>query len=331
MISEGYFDRLLGEKDLASISGLYKHAFKRRPELDVFKWKYFQNPAGNAIWVGVVHGEDVIAAGAMVPEDVFVFTERRTMYKCTDLMVHPEHQRRGLAKRIINQLKKHIARNAPLFSYTLCAKHATFGFQRNDFRHSGEMKTFFIPFCMLKMKFLALNLKNPYQDGKVRKFDSPLAPLDGFDFRRTEERISVKKSADFLRWRMANPKYQYQLIGYFENDKLEGYLIYSVGRANMMNIIDIETLPNFENVGEKLILAAEYEAYVKKYRAILLSSVGSNYFTCQFDRYHLLKNPFKRGPMKSQIDFNICIDNNYDERVFNVANWEVYALHYDDV
>jgi len=331
MTSEGYFDRLLGEKDLGSISRLYKSAFKKTPELDVFRWKYFQNPAGNAIWAGVFHGEEVIAAGAMVPEDVFVFAEQRTIYKCTDLMVHPEHQKRGLAKRIINQLKKNIDRTAPLFSYTLCAKHATPGFQRNNFVHSGEMKTFFIPFFMLRIKFLAQKLGGSYQDAKVKKFDSVLAPLDGFDFQRTEKRISVKKSADFLRWRMANPQYQYKLIGYFENDNLGGYLIYSVGKANIMNIIDVETLPNLANVGEKLILAAEYEAYVMKYRAIAFSSVGSNYFTCQFGRRYFLRNPFKKGPFKSQIDFNICIDEGYDNSVFDLANWEVYALHYDDV
>ena len=54
-----------------------------------------------------------------MPEDVFVFAERRTIYKCTDLMVHPAHQRRGLAKRIIDLLN-YLTR--PFFPYSLPEK-----------------------------------------------------------------------------------------------------------------------------------------------------------------------------------------------------------------
>ena len=65
--------------DLKSLKELYKSAFNRTGDIEMFKWKYFENIQGNASWNGIKENGKLIASGAMITELFSVFGKRVTV------------------------------------------------------------------------------------------------------------------------------------------------------------------------------------------------------------------------------------------------------------
>ena len=89
-----YQFRELSQKDINSIDSLFSDAFGYKPNKKLIKWKYFQNPRGQAVIVGAFYGDTLVASGAMTPEKINFFGETKIVYKFADLMTHPNHQRK---------------------------------------------------------------------------------------------------------------------------------------------------------------------------------------------------------------------------------------------
>ena len=331
MTHSDYIDRAITEEEIDLIAPLYSAAFKKNPEIPVFRWKYFQNPSGTAVWRGIFAGAELVAAGAMIPEYFSVYGERRKLYKCTDLMVHPNHQRRGLAKGVIKSLNEQIQQESPIISYTLCAKHATPGFVRNHFIHCDPITNYFKPRFMLVVGSLFRNAKHLYAEGIIRRESNPKELFQAFDFQQDPSRIQFLKSADLLTWRTTHPRYSYEVIFHFDGNTPDGYLILGKTRGGMLNIIDLEANGHDMRVLKDLIIAAEYEAIRHRSRAITGCAVRGTRFANLMATQHFLRNPFEQGPLRSLIDFNVCIDESYGPELFKKENWEIYALVYDDL
>ena len=257
MDKPNYQVRPLTSEHVEAIANLYRLAFKKEPNLDLLRWKYFGTPAGDAKLSGIFSEDELVGSGALLPEQMSVFGEAQRVYKCTDLMVHPSHRKRGLAKMIIDSLKSSITIDGKIsLSYTMCSKIATYGFAKNNYVKLSNIYNPFKPIAVVKINQLFSGAKRLYSSGTLQKSDAIPDGLSSFEFSTSPDKIEVKKSLDYLQWRIKNPKFKYTTISYLEGDAVVGYVIVGLGKSNLLNIIDSEVKNNDRKVLKSLLGAA---------------------------------------------------------------------------
>ncbi len=317
----------LEQKNIAQMTELFSLAFNMHLKPEVVQWKYFDNPAGEAIWMGIFSVDKLVGSGAMVTEVLNVFGKSHTVYKCTDLMIHPAHQGKGLASLINAALREQVWELNPVFSYTLCSKNATSNFLKNGWINIGGLSNFFKPTLLLK----ASHFINSKPNKNIRKFTSPDGLFENYAFKTDNTKINAAKSAKFMHWRTQNPNFSYFILGHFNHSEMDGYLIYSVGISGIFNLIDLEAVGDDKQVYKNLLKALEIEAVQANCKGIVGICLESNSFYNILKSQRYLKNPFKKGPLLSTIDFNILSKEKPSEALLNIHSWEVFGLLYDDV
>ncbi len=323
-----YIYRLLTAEDQAQLNELYKAAFHREKTAGFFNWKYFNNPAGNAIVAGAFYDNKLVGSGALVPEKMNVFRNVQTVYKCTDLMTHPEHQRKGLSKKVNELLIQKIAGTKTPFLYTLCSKISTKSFLKNNWVFLEGVSNYFKPYSFLQMQ--SLFRKNNFTN--ILRYNNVYDHLNNYKFKVNENGISVSKTPEYLRWRTSNPNFMYQLICHYDSmNQVDGYLIYSISKNNVLNIIDIECYGDNKKISDELLSYAEYLTVKEKNKGILVMLIKSSPFSRFFKGHHYFKNPLNTGPLKTMIDFDIFKADNNTENITNIDIWDIYGLSYDDI
>lgn len=314
------FDRI------GDLCDLYQLAFNKKLNPKVIEWKYFNNPAGNAIWKGIIYNNNLVASGAMVPEQLFVFSKKTIAFKCTDLMVHPKHQGKGLARQINNALKEQVNTHKNSLAYTLCSKKATPSFLKNGWVKIAELQNYFKPFFLLKISGLHKNNFNNFFEK-----DTIDNELNDFIFHVDTSRVHMEKSIAVLKWRIRNPNFSYRIIYHNNNNKIDGYIIYCVNSNNILNIIDLETINVDKSLTNKLIRLIEIKAVELKCKGVVCCLVEKSRYHKMFLTNFYLKNPFPKGPLASHIDFNVFSDGGYARDIFNIQSWEIFTINYDDI
>jgi len=327
-VKKEYTYRLLNHEDVTEINELFKSAFQLKPKENFIQWKYFSNPLGNAILAGAFYNDKLVGSGAMIPEKMNIFNKQEIVYKCTDLMTNPEHQRKGISKKINELLSKEISAKQTPFSYTLCSKVSTKSFIKNNWIFVEEVINFFKPYAILKINTLLQKI-----DPDNYKFHHAIENhLDGYNFREDKLTISVQKSLEFLKWRTSNPNFTYRIICSYDNNKqVNGYLIYSISANNLLNIIDLESSTNDKVIESQLMACAEYIAVKEKYRGILVLTINKSPFYDFIKGKHYFRNPFRKGPLKTILDFDVHIYNKHLSNVSLPSIWNLNGMSYDDI
>jgi len=325
---DNYTFRFLTKKDTDEINTLFKASFEVAVKDRFVNWKYFKNPEGNALLAGAFHKNKLVGFGAMIPEKLNVFDKEEIIFKCTDLMTHPLHQRKGLSKSINKLLVEETLKTAPAFLYTLCSKVSTKSFVRNNWLFLNQVTNFFKPLVIVKMH----NLLRNDDFSNIEVYDSIQHHLDDYSFKTDSSNISQHKTPNYLKWRTANPNFSYTLICSYDNNKrVDGYLIFSISNNNLLNIIDLESSSNSSKIERKLIRYVESIVVKKKYKGVLILTVKNSPLYKFSKKNNYLINPFKRGPLKTILDVNIYL-NTIDLSKLNIPYaWDINGLAYDDI
>lgn len=323
-----YSYRFLTRADIDELNKLYEAAFQTVSTQGLFLWKYFSNPAGNAIVAGAFYNDLLIGSGAMVPEIMNVFGLQETVYKCTDLMTHPAHQKKGISKKINALLNEEVSGYNPPFYYTLCSKISTKSFLKNNWNYAGGVINFFKP--SLYIRAYSAFRKSHFESIKI--FDSIGNRLDDFRFRNNPSVIALKKTPEFLKWRMLNPNFKYKILfNYSDQGEVNGYLICSITQGKVVNVIDFEAIANDQVILNKLFRCIENITIRETYKALLVMAIKNTplYHTLKHRRF--LYNPFNSGPLVSELDFDIYYADK--KRLANkpVTVWDFSGLNYDDI
>lgn len=86
--------------DAPALVELFEACFDTRLSAEYFAWKYYRNPAGEAIGFVADTGERLAAFYGVIPEPWIVGGGDATVWQSMDTMTHPEFQRRGLFVRL---------------------------------------------------------------------------------------------------------------------------------------------------------------------------------------------------------------------------------------
>ena len=325
---ENYTYRLLTIEDSPAIYMLFEAAFNTPPKERFIQWKYFDNPAGNAILAGAFIDNQLVGSGAMIPEMMSVFGKEKLIFKCTDLMTHPAHQRKGLSKKVNELLYQETLKRDTPFSYTLCSKTATKSFLKNNWLYLGGVINLFKPYLLLRVSsvFRQSSLATIKVYGAVGKV------LNNYPFCADSGYISILKWAEYLRWRTSNPNFYYQIIcANDEQGKVSGYLICSSSTNNLLNIIDMEATDGNVAILKQLLSYAEDIAIANKNKGILSITIHNSPVFKFLKKESYLHNPFDKGPLKAMLDFDIYLYDTEQTAIKDTRHWDISALSYDDI
>lgn len=317
--------------EVDQIASLYSVSFQRKKDATFFTWKYLKNPFGTALCLTTKTNGAIVGSCTLIPEEFCIFGKKEKIYKCCDLMICPDHRKRGLSTKLIAALAKRLeGKGSPCF-YTLCSKKATPAFRKNCWVTLGDIYYYFKPRAFIEAQRLTCHLEKLYEDGILRHIGSVPDLCNEYIFAPDPRFIHIAKSQSYLSWRLANPVYCYAIIGCYEAGSLTGYVIYSNGNGNNTFIIDIETKEDNARIFKSLIAAVELESRKSRARSVIIMAVKDTVMERLAKISGYIRNPFKKGPLSSLLDFNILTDMTADMPVSDRARWIIGALNYDDV
>ena len=327
-MKDNYVYRVLSFEDISSLEDLFSAAFNRTPKNNFFKWKYFENPFGDTILIGSFCNEKLVGSGAMLPEEVNDCGLIKKVYKCTDLMTHPDHQQKGISKLVNKLLIDELLKTKSAFSYTICSKVSTKSFLKNNWNYVSEISNQFKPFFLLKISSVfrfkkQLDIRHSLVIGDL---------LNNFIFSVSTDQITLNKTLEYLKWRISNPNYDYNLLFHFnQKNEVNGYLIYSISRNSLINIIDCDSGSCDSSIIDNLFYKVEDIAIKNKNRGILIMSLKGSEYEKRVKKRGYIKNPLKRGPLVTLLDLNVRYNDISDDYIKDIKMWNLSALNYDDI
>lgn len=331
-MNSGYKIEKTGREDFDKIEELYKICFGREAAEGLFKWKYSDNPAGEALLSAVKFNGTIVGSCVMIPEDFYIFGEEKRIYKCADMMVHPDHRKKGLSTDLVLFLCETLRNAGPLFLYTLCSKIATHSFFKNRWSKSGNIYNYFKHTGQIEAESLFTRPERWYKKNILRPINSVSDLCKDYKINVNRDGISIIKDEKYLKWRLSDPRHKYNIVGYYDGGALKGYAVYSLGSSNIAYIIDIETVKDRDQkIGSMLLNAVELSALKAGQKALIALAAEGSAFEKIVKRNRYIKNPFQKGPLAGVLDFNILIDEAYGSKACDRANWDIRPINYDGI
>lgn len=331
MMANNYKIEKINYEGIDKIIRLYTLCFGRIKDANFFKWKYFDNPAGEALCLAANYDGNTIGSCVMIPEEFYVFGKKMKIYKCCDLMVAPEYRKKGVSSKLVFSLIDQLRQAGHLFLYTLCGKNATPSFRKNKWLKLDDVRYYFKHRNQYRVKFLFNEFERLYTEGILRQIDPHIDLCKNYNFKIDVNKIRNVRDERFLRWRLKNPYNKYNSVGYYEKDVLKGYVIYNAGINNNIYLIDLEADNEDLEIIKTLLAAVEFAACKSNRRLIIVLAVKDTGLERLIKNNGYLINPFSRGPLTSLLDFNILIDETYGNEVFSKSKWDISGLNYDDI
>ncbi len=317
--------RLLTEDDIPKLDELFFFSFGIQPKASFFKWKYFSNPIGASIVVGLFDGDILVGSGALLPDKTIWKKHVIKSMKFTDLMTNPNYRKRGVSKQISNLLTNVLEKDCA-FLYALCSNISTKSLCGTGWTYVNKIQNYFKPFFLLRIKHLFVSSRR-YK--LVRHFDSLSDQLDDFRFNLHDQEINIYKNVDFLKWKMSNPNYHYELIcNYNSEGKLIAYLVYSI-RNNQISVVDYDYEIDFRDVNP-LILYVEDQVIKKRLKGLVIIGLKNSEISSFLLSNGFFTNTSQRGPLISHLDYDICIQSELPTG-FDLMSCSVRPLNYDDI
>ena len=233
----------LSEKD--NLIAFLNKAYEENPRMsntDFWNWHFVQTPHAEeeklSVWIAK-SGEKIAGQIAATPIVVNICGEQKKAIWILDLIIAPDFRRQGLAKKLvhaaeefcplilgINTAEQHSTELLKSLGYKIILnipRFHKFLFAGNDIREIANLKPLReavnLAFAVFRKKF------KPNKNVRfIEKFD------ESFDALWTEAEnqwsCAVRRDAKMLEWQfLLQPKKKYEIIGYYEGEKLLGYAV----------------------------------------------------------------------------------------------------------
>ena len=244
----------LSEKD--KLLAFLREAYRENPRMSdekFWNWHFLENPYVEPdnlpVWLAKCGGQ-IAGQLAATPVDVQIGGERRRAMWILDLIVHDDFRRRGIAKRLALESEKF----CPVgLGVNTTEQHSTavlesIGWQvpcriprYSKLLHAGNALPEISRIRTLRRVFNFLSAPaRPRPNALMFAKSGNLRLLDAFDesFDRlwseagANWNCAVVRDAAFLRWQyLRQPAKKFEIIGYFENERLRGYAIVFIRKA----------------------------------------------------------------------------------------------------
>jgi hypothetical protein len=298
------FKRITTYENMARLTELMYLCFNIKVDEDFFKWKYFDNPAGQAIVYEAIYDGKTVGSYGVIPEFYWIDGVVKKTYQAVEAMTHADFQRKGLFVKLAQLVTQDaLNENKELFMTAFPGFQSYGGFvNKLDWKLIHTVNYIFLPRIVSAFK----NYNKPKSNFDIVKLDKGNKLLFNYlEGIRPHAAVSKVINKEIFSWKIFdNPRFKYNVIGLVRNNELLGICVYLVDYKNTCVV-------NWLNFNDKVDYNA-YASYLLQYifketkiKYIYTMDSKSGFLSEAYRKAGFLTNPFNKGPFHSKIPFVI--------------------------
>lgn len=315
--------RLYGSNDDEELAEMFGQSFGTRPHAGYFKWKYQDNPAGEAVAYVALHNGRIAAITGIMPEYYVIAGKREKIYQAIDAMTRPEYKGMGLFPRLARLCYDHVRqREGRLYLIAFPGPTSYKGFvHKLQWTELAKYRYLFTYRILHKWK-------NPAVKGIVE----PAASFDDEFVRYFGERAKSGKPISkywdraVANWRFtAHTNIRYHLLKIKDEGDLKGFVLYHLDESNRAFIAGID----FADCEWSHVYLGHVCDYLFSKHSVyaLYTFQSSPVFVQALKKQGFLSNPLPRGPFS----YRISVVVNGDRMIngtdfFDHRNWDIQPM-----
>lgn len=315
----------IGEDDFELLIPLMKDCFGMDVDIDYFRWKYTENPAGSFIGFVAVDGftKEVGGYYGVIPQFFELDGKEVTVYQSCDTMTHSSHRRRGLFRKLAMRCYKELENENKLFVIGFGGGQSTPGFLKFGWRRLFDYKYYFKPAALCKLSAGNESIKNEISLTTAHK-----AIEAGLDVSRDEIKARAKavRTPQQIKWRLSNPYHKYLALRVKDDPK--SYIIFYVDKDKLV-VFDVG-LANAES-GKTMIKFLSREVSKKGFKGIISFCMAGGSDAKSLKSLGFISNPFNFGPLSEKVPFILYSSEERMDSFLSPKDWGVTTYDHDSL
>ena len=320
----------LKPEDFDILIPLMKDCFGMSVNVEYFRWKFLQNPAGPVIGFYALSdtGECAAYYGA-IAENYILNGQARKIYQSCDTMTHSKHRRKGLFQKLATTCYDYLEKQDALFIIGFGGGQSTPGFLKFGWRHA------FDAFFHLKPKFICwpqiglYQISHLFSKGRyqVEELAGPEPILDLIQQSNSRTTIALDKSLAFIQWKLKNPLHAVKIIAVKKDGNYVAYAMYHID-ANKIMLLDAFCKSN-SGSADSLFNGLNRIVVGNGLGGIVTFAQRQTAFSKLLLSNGFMINTFNFGPLHEHLPFIFYASKTEMDTYNYPQHWSITALDHD--
>lgn len=316
----GYTIKKLERNQFDLLIPLMKDCFGMDVNIEYFKWKFLDNPAGS--YNGFIAVEEktgeVAAYYGVIPEKYIIEGKEKIIYQSGDTMTHSNHRRRGLFQKLALHCYNYLRDNGKLFVIGFGGARSTPGLIKFGWKRVFDFRHLFVPKILCYSSLLSKSVEvESISDLQILK---PLIEI------KPSAKIYSFRNIEHLRWRYGNPRYSYKVNVVCGDSGIAGYVCYYIDN-NKITLFDF--VFTSETSRKSLIGNLKRKVLKENLKGIVAFCQENSLSTIQLRQSGFFTNPFNRGHLHEKTPFMFYSDEKTMNNFFSPDCWAILGYDYD--
>ncbi len=315
----------IGSDDFEVLIPLMKDCFGMDVDIDYFRWKYTENPAGS--FVGFIAVDKFTGAVGgyygVIPQFFELNGEKKTIFQSCDTMTHSEHRRRGLFRKLAMRCYQELKNENKLFIIGFGGGQSTPGFLKFGWRQLFNYRYYFRPSQLCQFSKGSESIKDEIVLTKALK-----AIEKGLDVSRGKIKAKAHaiRTEEQIKWRLSNPYHKYLALRTKADDK--SYIIFYVDKDKLV-VFDVY-LAKIES-GRKMMKFLSREVVKKGFKGIISFCMEGSEDAANLKKLGFITNPFNFGPLSERVPFILYGSEEVMDQYMSPEDWHVTTYDHDSL
>ena len=306
---------------------LMKDCFGMDVNIDYFRWKYLQNPVGELIaFVAKAENDQLVAFEGLIPEKYSLFGETKIVYQSVDTMTHSQHRRKGLFQKVAFAGYEYLKQHSNLFVLGFGGKQSAPALYKFGWKSLFDVQFYFKTYQQIYLQ----NIFKPDSGNQyiIKPADDLNEIIPIIQLSHSKKKISKFINFELLKWKLSNPRFNYQTFGIYCDNKLKGYVIFYI-QNNKIMLFDANFADEAGSCEFFLFKWLDKKVLTNKYNGIVTFSQSNIPFSKILKRKGFIVNNLGIGPLKQKLPFMVYTENDTFEEINNPNFWAVKPIYHD--
>lgn len=315
----------IGAEDFDLLIPLMKDCFGMDVDIDYFRWKYTENPAGSFVGFVAIDAftKEIGGYYGVIPQFFELDGERTTVFQSCDTMTHSSHRRRGLFRKLAMRCYEELRNEGKLFVIGFGGGQSTPGFLKFGWRRLFDYRYYFKPAILCKLSAGPESIKE-----KIVLKKAQAAIKAGLDVSRSNINARAKgiRTSEQIKWRLSNPYHKYLALR-VKGDE-ESYIIFYVDGDKLV-IFDV-MLANPQS-GKIMMKFLSREVSKKGFKGIISFCMEGSPDAKTLQSLGFITNPFSFGPLNEKVPFILYSSEDQMDKFMSPSDWHVTTYDHDSL
>lgn len=318
-----YDIRRIGADDFDLLIPLMKDCFGMDADIEYFRWKYVNNPAGSFIGFIAVDTftKEVGGYYGVIPQMFELAGKQTTIYQSCDTMTHSSHRRRGLFRKLALRGYQELRDEGKFFVIGFGGGQSTPGFLKFGWKRLFDYRYYFLPAILCRF-----TAKVDRQNFTLRTAEKALA--SGLSMLRPERtaKATALRTPEQVKWRLSNPYHKYLVLQCKGDDS--SYITFYVDKDKL---VLFDWLFAEAASGKKMMQFLRNEVSAKGFKGIISFCQENGADAKQLKGLGFINNPFSSGPLSERVPFIVFSDEAKMEEFSTPKDWWVTTYDHDSL